>query len=521
MVSSISKVTQGSEWYYTKLAREDYYSAGGEPPGVFLGKGADKLKLTGFIYHKDKRLHDLFQGLHPHDGSVLRHGACAERIYQTKDGKEKVHSSVCAYDFTLSAPKSVSVLWATADRETQKKIEAAHDCAVRQVAKYLEERACYTRTGSGGSIREKVAPIFAAFQHSTSRELDPQLHSHLLVINTALRENGRGGALDGRELLKRQFTTGEIYRNTLRYQLSKELGLRPIDKQLEKGWSFELRGIPETLCQEFSKRRKQIEAVLNKEDTPKQVQVKVLATRKTKLYSIKRDDLFAVWRGVAREHGFHAKDFMEQVKKENQFTAENSRFRALNSAIEEVSLKIRLEEYRLKREQYWQRIDRDFEKARLRSAKRQRRYRRKMIFLYATGKISRTQYRMYTEDRESPRSKLGINFAYATHQISRSQQLYLLGKYGHRDREQTEPRDHKPQHHRHRYRTEPKTKIAINWEYATHRISEGQRLYLMFKYDHLKKAEPKLPPGIEKQDYEAHQKEWWKQMNRREHERER
>lgn len=470
MVCSVSKVTKGSERYYTDLAREDYYTAGGEPPGRFLGSGAKSLGLDSVIRHKDERLHALFQGINPNDGSVLRKGASTERIYRDKDGTEKVHQPVCAYDFTLSAPKSVSVLWALSDRETRTIIGAAHERAVTEAAHHLEKNGCVTRTGSGGQSRERVKPIFAAFQHSTSRELDPQLHTHLLLINTGIREDGRGGSLDARELFRRQFIAGQIYRDTLRYQLSKELHLQVTDVELKKGRSFEIKGVPEALCREFSKRRQQIEQLISKEDTPKQVQMKVLATRPRKLRQLNREDLFRAWREVGREAGFNAEQFVKRAREQHYFREADKYLNAIAKAHEQRTYKERVAARRSA-------IDAAFEKAQSRAGLEQRRFQRKMLFLYATGKISRSTYLRVTEGKGLPTTKLGINVAYATHQISRKQQQYLLSKHGHISREEW-------------LKSQPKTELGINLAYATYQISERQRLSLLRERGYLSQPSP-------------------------------
>ena len=46
---SIGAMGSGREEYYLNLAREDYYVAGGEPPGRWLGQGAEALGLMGMV----------------------------------------------------------------------------------------------------------------------------------------------------------------------------------------------------------------------------------------------------------------------------------------------------------------------------------------------------------------------------------------------------------------------------------------------------------------------------------------
>jgi conjugative relaxase-like TrwC/TraI family protein len=507
MGASIGKVSAGGIRYYSNLARDDYYTNGGEPPGEFLGSGAKILGLSGArIDHQDNRVKDLFNGIHPGNGSFLRKGATSERIYQTKDG-EKVHKPVSAYDITLSAPKSVSVLWGTSNRDDQKSIESCHQTAIQECAKYIEKRLCYTRTGAQGRGREKVAPVFLAFRHSTSRELDPQLHTHLVLCNLGSRQNGQWGALDGRPILNAHHKLGDIYRSTLWYQLGQKLPLRFTYKELAKGFSFEIEGVPEALCREFSKRRQQIERELSENDTPKQVQAKVLATRKRKLGDhIPQKDLFADWRSVAKEHGFEADTFLSDKKKDREYQVKCEVYGYMASAYEAKQREFALEQYYEARDAYWERIRDDFEKARQATATRQKSMERKYCFLYATGKISRAKYLQLTEGKGIPRSKLGINLAYATHQISRKQRRYLLEKYGHKEL------------------FEPKTRFGINFAYATYRITEGQRLYLLGKYKHLKRAAPKLSPELSGRAIERDKErmnEWARRGHDQERERER
>ena len=66
---SISKMAAGQEAYYLDLAREDYYLAGGEPPGIWHGSFAKKLGLSGQV--EKSELKALFEGHHPQSGKDL------------------------------------------------------------------------------------------------------------------------------------------------------------------------------------------------------------------------------------------------------------------------------------------------------------------------------------------------------------------------------------------------------------------------------------------------------------------
>ena len=87
---------------------------------------------------------------------------------------------VKAFDLTFSAPKSVSLLWAFATPATARAVRDAHDEAVDVALGFLEERAAVARRQVDG-VRTRVATdgwAVARFVHRTSREGDPQLHTH-------------------------------------------------------------------------------------------------------------------------------------------------------------------------------------------------------------------------------------------------------------------------------------------------------------------------------------------------------
>jgi hypothetical protein len=64
--------------------------------------------------------------------------------YRVRDGADRV----TGWDLTFSAPKSVSVLWATAGAEVGFDVRDAHDAAVAAGVAYLEEHAAFARTGN-------------------------------------------------------------------------------------------------------------------------------------------------------------------------------------------------------------------------------------------------------------------------------------------------------------------------------------------------------------------------------------
>ena len=288
---SVWKLLQNGFSYYTELTRskEDYYvnAREGEPNGIWWGRGATKLGLIGDVQEAD--LKGLFEGLAP----------TGERLRQIQ--KKQKSEPIAAFDCTFSAPKSISVCFAQADPAIQKEIRAAQAAAVAEGLRYLEDSAGYVRTGAGGVVTEKAGLAVATFEHATSRAQDCQLHTHAIVANAGIRENGRGAALDGTKLFNHKMAAGALYRAHLSAELERRLGFR-----LEREeWRFEISGVPKELIQEFSKRREEIESRLRKtggmsaRDAARAAQ----ETRDPK-EQIPREELFRRWQSVGREFGF-------------------------------------------------------------------------------------------------------------------------------------------------------------------------------------------------------------------------
>ncbi|RYG99222.1 MAG: conjugative relaxase [Alphaproteobacteria bacterium] len=243
---SIGVMSGGQAGYYLSLAGQDYYTLGGEPPGQWMGEGAEALGLLGEV--EPRHLYNLFDGLSP-DGS--------KRLvqFQKHEGKQ-IHRP--GWDLTFSAPKSVSVLWSQVGPEIREAISKAHHGALREAVRYLEDEAVVTRRGKAGRINEQARTVVAVFEHSTSRALDPQLHSHALLLNVAVREDGSTGVVSSPKVFASKMTAGALYRTELAYRLEQDLGL-PIRK---RGAFFEVEGVSKDLSESFSKRRFVIENLI-------------------------------------------------------------------------------------------------------------------------------------------------------------------------------------------------------------------------------------------------------------------
>ena len=279
---------QGS--YYADLAREDYYLTGGEPPGLWMGEGAKKLGFTGDISRND--FLELFEG---------RKGS--EKLVQNA-GFENHRPG---WDITFSAPKTVSVAWALADQETSLQIRDAHLEAVKRSIEYLEKEAIFTRRGKGGRELERCDAVFATFEHGTSRAQEAQLHTHALLLNIGVRQDGKTSTLETRSIYLSKMVAGALYRSELAYQLERRLGLFSVPRS--KDSTFDLRGVPKELADIFSTRRHEIEKALKEKGlrSSRAAEFAALDTRGVKGH-ISREKLFEKARTIGKEHGWGPKE---------------------------------------------------------------------------------------------------------------------------------------------------------------------------------------------------------------------
>ena len=145
--------------------------------------------------------------------------------------------------------------------------------------------------------------LAAAYRHGSSRELDPQIHTHLTLQNLGLRADGTWGALNEKELFEFKLALGAVYRAELASELAKGLGF---DIEADREYS-RIAGIPKELEEEFSKRREQIEAALAERGFSggKAAEVAALDTRKGKEV-LDAEVLRDQWTTIAAEYGVTA-----------------------------------------------------------------------------------------------------------------------------------------------------------------------------------------------------------------------
>ena len=250
MVASIGAVASASQGisYYER----DGYYAKDDPlhkeSSVWAGKGAAELGLSGPV--DGQVFKAVLEGKVP-DGS--------DRQLGRKDRDGVIHHRP-GRDVTFSAPKSVSLLALIGGDE---RVTAAHDRAVGRTLTWIEGKVVETRLKdpeTGAMVRaggQKM--VAAAFRHDTSRNLDPQLHTHAVIANMVQGEDGKWRTMSNEKLYASKMLIGALYRSELAQGLAK-LGYR-LEKTHADG-RFEISGVPRKTIEAFSTRRAEIEAAM-------------------------------------------------------------------------------------------------------------------------------------------------------------------------------------------------------------------------------------------------------------------
>jgi flagellar biosynthesis GTPase FlhF len=244
-----------------------YYTAAGEPPGEWAGKGAAGLGLSGqvdpdvieYLYQenigpggellvkrrqakaaaeREQAAVAAYLAAHPYASATeLAEVRAAER------GKDP--HQVAYFDLTVSAVKSVSVLHASyrvAARQAcgrgeqdqaaaldarADEIEVALMESAREAVAWLERHATYTRTGHHsartGQWRDGAGLVAGLFLHHLSRDGDPQLHVHVAIWNRVQRADKadqKWRTLDSRSLHNQRLAVAPVADRILETKLS-------------------------------------------------------------------------------------------------------------------------------------------------------------------------------------------------------------------------------------------------------------------------------------------------------------
>jgi conjugative relaxase-like TrwC/TraI family protein len=269
------KHRQTAETYFDEhLSHNDYYTQGQTQHGQWIGLGAERLGLKpGDVVTRDEFLR-LCDNQHPLTG---------ERLTPQHFRDRRIY-----FDFVCSPPKSVSILAVTMNDPL---IIEAHQEASLVALRELESFAA-TRIRKGGienSDRVTGNLVGAAFLHTTSRALDPQLHTHFVLFNcTWDKKEQRWKALQTGGMFGAVNYGTEVYRNELAKRLH-GMGY----STWRTGPAFEIEGVDPKLIERFSKRSQQRDMAVKRREqelgrkiTKKEVAHIIHQTRAKKLKGI-------------------------------------------------------------------------------------------------------------------------------------------------------------------------------------------------------------------------------------------
>ena len=299
MVMTIHKLTAGDG--YTYLTRQvaggdvpreagqdaaGYYTANGNPPGTWIGRGAPLLGLAGQQVTEEQMRALFGHGQHPNAEAMIRPiwrpqpgRACPHRswpgsavrrsgprrwaarslryeplekfdarvrrrlaIITEETGRDpteaeikKIHreearrqrAAVAGFDAVFAPVKSAVLLWALDERPwVRDAVRQAHEDAKNAALELLEDHAAFTRTGTGGIAQIRTRGLIAAaFDHYDSRDGDPNLHTHVAISSKVQGIDGKWRALDARALYRITVAASECYNTAFETALTQRLGV--------------------------------------------------------------------------------------------------------------------------------------------------------------------------------------------------------------------------------------------------------------------------------------------------------
>jgi conjugative relaxase-like TrwC/TraI family protein len=294
-VAAVSS-SSGAASYF---AQDNYYTASeNEEAGRWAGKGSEALGLRGAV-EKDQ-FEAILNGVLP----------TGEAVGQTENRK-------LATDLTFSMPKSASIMAYVAGDE---RILAAHMKSVQKAIGFIERNFAEARTyekNPKGEPQLTGNVVAALFAHDTSRALDPQGHIHAIIANLTQDKDGKWRALHNGEIWKNNTVIGQAYHAAFRAELQK-LGYET--EAIGKHGSFEIKGVPIEVREEFSTRsaqiKEKIEALGIKSDYGKDQAT--LSTRDDKLNVEDKGALVQDWKERGAAMGFDGKALHQEALSRSQ-----------------------------------------------------------------------------------------------------------------------------------------------------------------------------------------------------------
>lgn len=341
MTVSYKKSRSGGADYYLESGSgsDDYYTSGEkEPPGRwYVGKDNKGFRHSnlgiqhGQVFNNESSDHFKFltNGFHPTTKESLTQNSGAD-------------NRVAIHDFTASAPKSVSVVWSQSSGSLKEEIEEIQYSSAEAMLDLLSSKAI-SRQGKAGVIKSEAMLRGALFGHGSSRENDPQLHTHCVMFNLVERLDMSTGALETKELMRWQGAAASMYHSEMAFKLrNKGFSIK------KDGNLFEIDGVPEDVRTAFSQRRQQIEekvkeALISIGADPsttgasRSLFQKIALDTRTQKSELTRDELLEIWKEKGKQLGFTEEEVLNlQSGKINNFLDAEQREKSIKESVDNL-----------------------------------------------------------------------------------------------------------------------------------------------------------------------------------------
>ena len=296
-------VGQAETYYQEKYSEDDYYTESHRVTGQWYGRGAETLGLSGAVSEEDFRA--ILRGTRPGSGEALVSAAA---------GRDERRAG---WDATFNAPKSVSIQALVGE---DARLVEAHRRAVERALSELEKFA-QARHHRGQEWVTTGNFVGARFEHIAARPSktgtqdgygpDPHLHTHVVIANMTLRPDGMWRSLDPVEIYRSQSFATAVYRSQLGREVQ-ALGYRISVTGADGRW--ELQGYAREQVMAFSRRRQDIEALLNRQHSTGAAAAQI-AAHQSRLAKEERNEneLRAEWKARAHDNRIALAEISERA----------------------------------------------------------------------------------------------------------------------------------------------------------------------------------------------------------------
>lgn len=303
----------------------DYYTKKGEgSQGVWLGRGAKELGLHGQVVDEAdfiKYLDGQFPGRQPM-GRIV-------------DG-ERVRTP--GWDNTFSSPSGVGI---AIEVFGDKELDENHNKAVVSVARYIEAESVGVKAWNNDKKKQYIKKgqkvLIAAFRHRTSRNLDPNPHTHMFFCNAAYSQDGGWRSIDSRtSFFDTKLEHGIIARSEEAYG-AKSLG-RDIYTYTKDGkYYWDLKNVDSRIKDHFNSRSKEIENHLGPGEHSAASKAHAAKVTRQNKQTTNIVDLNKGWRGQVENLGFDYKQEREKALRSTPQAKSRTARSIYNQAISHLS----------------------------------------------------------------------------------------------------------------------------------------------------------------------------------------